>query len=78
VAERQYLIFWLVEKFPVLTMTSGIAGLLFLVEWLGPDGGPPPIARPMSQIWWHLPAYWVATWVAFVGFGAVRKLTHKE
>jgi hypothetical protein len=76
-AERQYLIFWLVEKFPVLTITGGVAGLLFFVEWAGPNGrikNP----RPMSEIWWHLPVYWVATWVALMGFSAVRKIIRRE
>jgi hypothetical protein len=76
-AGRQYLIFWLVEKLPVLTITGGVAGLLFLVEWAGHNGRI-EVARPMSEIWWHLPAYWIATWAVLVVYAAVAKLTHRD
>ena len=37
-ADRQYLAFWLLDRAPGLTISTAIAGTVFLAEWVGPEG----------------------------------------
>ena len=77
-AERQYLLFWLLEKWPGSTITGSIAGLLFFVEWIGVHDGELQDPKQLSEIWWHLPVYWIAIWTVLFGFGAVTKLISRD